>query len=215
MLIEPGCRLVMTGDSITDCGRGWPVGDSECDTLGDGYVSLIDATLVASNPTLGIRILNTGISGNTVRDLAARWEKDVLELEPDWLSVMIGINDVWRQFDTDPSLLRPVLEPEYRSTLERLLRSALPLVKGIVVMLPFYLEAGPDDPMRAMRDTYAKAALDAAQSVGGLIVDTQAAFEAVLPYRGRNRLAPDGVHPTRVGHMVLAQAWLRAVRFCG
>jgi len=211
MLIKPGSRVIMTGDSITDCGRHNPVGDSADDTLGDGYVALLDATLAATRPDLNLRILNTGVSGDTVRELAARWTRDVLGLEPDWLSVMIGINDVWRQFDTDPALLRPVHEPEYRDTLTRLLNTVKPRVQGIVVMLPFYLEPEPGDPMRAMRDRYAHAAADVARSVGAVIVDTQAAFEAVLPIRSRDRLAPDGVHPTRTGHMILAHAWLRTV----
>jgi lysophospholipase L1-like esterase len=73
--------------------------------LGTGYVSLVDSLLRAAYPQGRIRMVNMGTSGNTVRDLAERWQTDVLDLEPDWLSIMIGINDVWRQFD---SPLRPV-----------------------------------------------------------------------------------------------------------
>jgi len=215
MRIEPGSRVVFTGDSITDCGRGRPVGDNIHDTLGSGYVAFIDALVAVEYPDRDLRIFNTGVSGDTVRDLAYRWEQDVVALKPDWLSVMIGINDVWRQFDTDPALLRPVLEPEYRDTLRRLLNGIRPSVRGIVVMLPFYLEAGPGDGMRAMRDRYAKLALEVARGVGAVVVDTQAAMEALLRWRGRDRLAPDGVHPTLVGHMVLASAWLRAVNGIG
>jgi lysophospholipase L1-like esterase len=103
----------MISDSITDCGHGLPVGESVKDNLGNGYVNMINALLTAKYPAQGIRVLNTGISGNTVLDLQGRWEQDVLALKPDWLSVMIGINDVWRQFDRThpgqsdaPALLR-------------------------------------------------------------------------------------------------------------
>src|SRR5215211_5094424 len=98
--IQPNSKLVMIGDSITDCERARPVGEGLFDALGRGYVSYMDAFLGAVYPERGIRIVNMGISGNTVRDLKGRWETDVLALKPDWVSLMIGINDVWRQFDS-------------------------------------------------------------------------------------------------------------------
>jgi lysophospholipase L1-like esterase len=211
MLIEPGSRILFTGDSITDCGRAHPYGDSADDGLGGGYVAMIDWLLASTGVRPPVRVLNTGVSGNTVRDLAARWQDDVIKLAADWVSVMIGINDVWRQFDTDPALLRPVTLDEYATTLQALLEQTRPHVEGLVVMLPFYLEDGPDQPMRAMRDRYAEAAADAALRVGAVVVDTQAALERILPIRRRDRLSPDGVHPTGLGHMALARAWLEAM----
>src|SRR5690349_1984671 len=98
MIIQPDSKLVMIGDSITDCGRARPVGEGPYEGLGAGYVALVDGLINAASPELRIRVVNMGISGNTVRDLKARWKSDVLDLEPDWLSVMIGINDVWRHF---------------------------------------------------------------------------------------------------------------------
>ena len=115
----------------------------------------MDWTLASAGAQPASRILNTGVSGDTVRDLAARWQRDVMDLEPHWVSVMIGINDVWRQFDSDPAIVRPVSLDEYRATLRRLLTSVRPRVQGIVLMLPFYLEPEPVDPMRAMLDRYA------------------------------------------------------------
>ncbi len=213
MLLERNNLVVMTGDSITDCGRARPLGDSRLDTLGDGYVSIIDHLLTATRPDLQVHILNTGVSGDTVRDLAARWERDVVALRPDVVSVMIGINDVWRQFDTDPAILKPVRLDEYSETLSRLVGGIMPKVRVAVVMLPFYLRSAPGDLMAAMREDYAAAARSVADTHGAIVVDTQAAFEAVLPYRSREQLAPDGVHPTALGHTLLARAWLRAVGF--
>lgn len=211
MFIAPGSTVVFTGDSITDCGRARPYGDSADDSLGNGYVALLDWILASEGTDPPLRLINTGISGNTVRDLAARWNEDVLAFEPDWVSVMIGINDVWRQFDSDPAIVKPVTLDEYTATLTHLLKQLSGLVKGVLVMKPFYLESGPGDAMRAMRDRYAQAADRVARSEGAIVVDTQAAYERVLPLRGRDRLAPDGVHPTGFGHMVLALAWLASV----
>lgn len=99
MKIQANSKLLMIGDSITDCGRARPIADAASYGLGDGYVNLLNAFFTANSPQSRLRIINMGTSGNTVRDLAARWQSDVIALNPDWLSIMIGINDVWRQFD--------------------------------------------------------------------------------------------------------------------
>src|SRR5688572_27600397 len=95
--LAQGSRWVAIGDSITDTGRARPVGESP-GGLGTGYVLTLDALLGAWYPARRIRLFNVGTSGHTVRDLAERWQTDVVDLKPDWLSVMIGANDVWRQF---------------------------------------------------------------------------------------------------------------------
>ena len=92
-------RVVFAGDSITDMYSVQPVGEIG-DALGSGYVRIIDSLLSAVYPELSIRITNSGVGGNTSRDLLKRWERDVLSLNPQWVSVCIGINDAWRQFDT-------------------------------------------------------------------------------------------------------------------
>ena len=88
MKIHANSTLLMIGDSITDCGRVRPVADSVGGDLGNGYVALIHAIFSATCPQRHIRIRNTGISGNTVRDLTARWQSDVLDLKPDWVSII-------------------------------------------------------------------------------------------------------------------------------
>ena len=124
MLMEPKSKLVMIGDSITDCERARPYGEGLFGAIGKGYVSLVDALLTAAYPELGIRVVNMGTSGNTVRDLSARWQSDVLDLKPDWLSVMIGINDVWRQYDLPAQIeakrILIIRDPVIRQMLEGL-----------------------------------------------------------------------------------------------
>ena len=100
MLLQPNSKILFIGDSITDCGRKRPIGKGEFDqALGNGYVSLVDAALRAVYPDHPVTTLNMGISGNTVDDLAYRWKTDAIELKPDWLSILIGINDAWQQFN--------------------------------------------------------------------------------------------------------------------
>ena len=218
MMIPAGSKLLMIGDSITDCGRKRPmaeaiVGGGGIEALGSGYVSLVYALLTATHPMLRIQMVNMGVAGETVRDLAARWSRDVLRLSPDWLSVMIGINDVWRQFDSPWQTELHVLLDKYTQTLEKLVRSTRSQLQGMVLMSPYYIEPDRSDPMRAMMDRYGVEVGEIAGRYGAIFVDTQAAFDRVLNEVHPQSLAPDGVHPNLVGHTILARAFLHAMDF--
>jgi lysophospholipase L1-like esterase len=211
--IEAGSRLLFIGDSVTDTGRTQPVGEDR-GGLGSGYVANVAALLGATVPDRRIRVMNTGTSGNTVRDLAARWQRDVVDLRPDWLSIMIGINDVWRQFDSPLQPEKHVLPDEYAKTLREIVTRVRPTLQGLVLMTPFYIEPNPADAMRARMDEYGGMVREVAKESGARFVDTQAAFNAVLA-RGVYPaiLAGDRVHPNATGHMILARAFLNAVGF--
>jgi len=211
MKLNSNDKLLFIGDSITDCERKKPVGEGLFHALGHGYVSIVDAMLNAIYPELGIRTVNMGTSGNTVRDLKQRWKTDVIDLKPDWLSVMIGINDVWRQYDQPQITESHVYLDEYESTLRLLVQQAQPLVKGIVLMTPYYIESNRDDAMRATMDLYGAAVKRIAQEYGTVFVDTQAAFDEITTYVYPATLAWDRVHPNMSGHMVLARAFLKAI----
>jgi len=211
MRIEAGSKLLFIGDSVTDCGRVHPVGEGLGAALGNGYVSYVEAVLGAARPEAQLRIVNMGVSGNTVRDLKARWQRDVLELRPDWLSIMIGINDVWRQFDSPTRPEAAVPLDEYERTLMVLVRQALPSVKGLVLMTPFFIEPNRTDAMRTRMDEYGAAVRRIAGETGALLVDTQAAYDVVLEHCYSANISWDRVHPNHVGHMVLARAFLNVV----
>jgi lysophospholipase L1-like esterase len=213
MKLERGDKLVMIGDSITDAGRARPVGEGMGEALGRGYVSFVDALLGTVYPQLQIRVVNVGTSGNTVRDLKARWRTDAFDLKPDWLSIMIGINDVWRQFDSPRQPAGHVYPEEYEATLEELVRETRSTVKGLVLMTPFYIEPNRDDAMRAQMDRYGAVVRDLARKYDALFADTQAAFDAALQYYYPASLAWDRVHPNATGHMILARAFLDAIGF--
>lgn len=215
MKIHPNSTLLMIGDSITDCGRVRPIAEAVGNNLGDGYVSLIHALLSATCPQRHIRILNMGISGNNVHDLAARWQEDVLDLKPDWLSILIGINDVWPQFDTHVHTEGYVSLDEYAATLERLICMTRTQLKGMVLMTPFFIEPNRADSMRAMMDRYGEVVRRLAVQYQAILVDTQAAFECILKEVNPMVLASDRVHLYLSGHMILAQAFLQAVGFTG
>jgi len=212
MKLLPDSRLVMIGDSVTDCGRARPVGEGPGPALGHGYVAEVDARLRLLQPERPVRVFNTGVGGDTVRDLAARWDTDVLALRPDWLSVMIGINDVWRFFDSDPVKQAQAVPPsEYRGTYDALLGRVRPRLQGLVLMTPYYVEPRRTEPMRARMDLFGGIVRELATRHGAILVDTQAAFDQGLGPADPATLAPDRVHPNAAGHALLAQAFLAAV----
>ena len=208
MLFNRPTTLLFVGDSITDCGRDRESGGTD---LGAGYVAQVQALLDAHHPEAKVRYLNTGISGNRVTDLEARWDVDVLAHQPDWVSVMIGINDVWRQFDNP--LVEQVSLPAYSEKLQGLVERTLPQVQGMIVMSPFFLETNIKEPMRELMDSYGAAARAIAERNELLFVDLQAAFNAWLAYNHTSLLCEDRVHPNAVGHNIIASAFLNAVGF--
>lgn len=211
--VEAGSKWVFIGDSITDCERARPIGEGLFGALGKGYVSLVDALIGATYPEAELRIVNVGSSGNTVRDLKQRWSTDVTDLKPDWLSVMIGINDVWRQFDSPRQKELHVLPAEYEHTYDELLSRTKPSLKGLVLATPFYIESRKDDAMRARMDEYGEIVKRLAEKHGAVLVDTQAAFDRVLASTYAAHLAWDRVHPNQTGAAILARVFLDAVGY--
>lgn len=203
-------HLLFIGDSVTDCGRARPVGAGAPPALGYGYVQLVDTELSTRHPGRTGRVTNMGTGGDTIRHLAARWETDVIAQNPDWLSVMIGINDVWRYFDP---INKPEAVPprEYEQTYETLIARTRPLLQGLVLMTPYYVEPDRAEPMRARMDEFSGIVAGLAQKHGAVFVDTQAAFDRVLVETPAVTLAPDRVHPSPAGHQILAHAFLTAL----
>lgn len=130
-----GEKVVFIGDSITDCGRRTEL----FGPYGRGYVNLVRAMLHARYPEHGLTIVNRGIGGNTIRNLSARWQQDVLDEEPDWLAVKIGINDVGRLILGLMTDYVPL--DEYEATYRSLLRQTPAVTNGkLILMEPYVIE---------------------------------------------------------------------------
>lgn len=213
MIFENNSKLVMIGDSVTDFDRARPVGEGLFGGIGKSYVGIVDALINVTYPDKKLRVVNMGISGNTVRDLKARWQTDVFDLKPDYLSVMIGINDVWRQFDSPLLTEAHVPLDEYRETIEELVNKTLPGLKGLILMTPYYIESNKSDQMRAAMDRYGAVVKEIAKKYNTILVDTQAAFDEILEYYYSAAINWDRIHPNIFGHTVIARAFLNAVGF--
>jgi lysophospholipase L1-like esterase len=219
MKIAPHSKLVMIGDSVTDAERGRPVGEGLWGAYGKGYVCQVEALLRITYPVHAIRVVNQGLSGNTVRDLKSRWQQDVLDLKPDWLSIMIGMNDVWRHFDSPRQTEALVHYEEYAATLKELVESTRPLLKGLVLMSPYMIEPNKADRMRAQMDRYGAAVRKLAETKDAIFVDVQAAFDEATVHHHPMALSWDRIHPGvpghpgTPGHMIIARAFLKAIGF--
>ena len=207
MLFTALQRIVFVGDSITDCGRR-----DVAAPYGNGYVSMVRNLLNARYPELNLVVVNRGISGNTVRDLAQRWEKDAIAERPDWLSIKIGINDVWRFFANRPQEGVPL--PEYEATLRRLIERTRAVTGArLILMQPYLIEPDRTDPMRAEMDRYGAIVSALAREYESVLVRTQDAWDAALAHTSPTVWAEDRIHPTAPGHAVIALAFLRSIGF--
>ena len=211
MILEKNDTLLFIGDSISDYDRKRPVGEGLFNGWGTSYVANVGALLGCMYPEVGVRVKNVGISGNQVRDLDARWQTDVLDQKPDWVSVLIGINDVWRQFDSPLLTEQHVPIEEYEATYEKLIQETLPHVKGMILMTPFFMEPNKQDSMRAMMDKYGAVVKKLAEKYNLVFVDLQEGWDRLFQHMHPCNIAWDRIHPNQTGHMYIAKQFLAAV----
>ena len=205
MFFKDGQHILLIGDSITDCGRR-----GEDAPYGHGYVSLLRAFTTARHPDARLTWTNHGVNGDTVRDLAGRWETDALAPRPDWLSVMIGINDVWRAFDGHPQFAVPL--EEYIQTLRTLLRRAVEETGCRLILAdPYIIEPDLAEPQRAASDTFVTAVAGLAEEFDAVHVPTQRVFDAALASTESKDWASDRIHPNLAGHALIAEAFMKAL----
>lgn len=200
-------RLVMIGDSITEWGRPRPDSPDHATALGHGYVSIVAAWLRAERTARPLDVFNRGVGGHTIRDLAARWDHDVTALRPHLLSVMIGINDVWRHFDPERQA-EAVPPAEFEATYDALLARTRPTVQRLFLLTPFYVQPDRRDPMRRRVDEFAASVARLAARHDATLIDTQAEIEALLQRHAPEIVAHDRVHVGPLGHEALARAFL-------
>ena len=205
-IIAPGARVLFQGDSITDAGRNY----ADPADLGLGYPALTAAWFSAAYPERRVQFINRGISGNRAKDLRARWQTDCLDLKPDWVSILIGINDTWRRYDSgDPTQVEAFADA-YHAILAAVQRN---LGARLILLEPFVLPTPPDrEQWREDLDPKIQVVRQLAREFGALLAPLDGLFAAAATQREPAFWAADGVHPTPAGHALIAQAWLRAVR---
>ncbi|MDR6881374.1 lysophospholipase L1-like esterase [Bacillus sp. 3255] len=164
--------------------------------------------MAAACPDLQLSFINRGISGNRVKDLQARWEQDCLKLQPDWVSIYIGINDCWRRYDRNDPTSAEQFASGYR---ELLVRTQSALDAKLILIEPFVLPV-PDDRKQWREDLDPKIAVvrELAREFGALLIPLDGLFAQASMTAPPSYWAPDGVHPSAAGHSLIAKAWLKA-----
>jgi lysophospholipase L1-like esterase len=213
-LIQPGQTILFQGDSITDAGRKRETDaasqPNRQPALGNGYAWLAASQLLVDRPSDGLKIFNRGISGNKVFQLADRWQEDCLDLRPDVLSILIGVNDYWHKMKHNYEGTLETYETDYRALVART-KQALPDVK-LIILEPFVLQMGAVDASWFPDfDGYRAAAKRVAVEAGAVFVPFQTMFDAAVKIAPPNRWLVDGVHPAPDGAALMAHWWLRAV----
>ena len=213
MIFDNNDRIVFAGDSVTDMGSNNPVGEGLFDSVGRGYVRILESMFAAYYPEVFLRVTNSGISGNTSRDLLQRYDRDVVELKPDWVSISIGINDVWRQFDCPAMPESQVLPNEYENNVEEMILKVKDNVKGIFVLSPYIIEPLREDAMRKRMDEYVAICKKLAEKHNCVFVDFQKMYEDYCKTRHSSYIAWDRIHPNQVGSTLMAKEFLKHCEF--
>lgn len=206
--LTKGATILFQGDSITDAGRdrGSYYANSGAG-MGSGYVHHTVTHLLGKFPEKDYRCYNRGISGHRVFQLADRWEDDCLQLSPDVLSILIGVNDFWHTLDWGYNGTLEIYETDLRKLLERTKR-ALPDVK-LIIGEPFAVPGGSAINERwEPFSGYRKAAKAIAEEFGAVFLPYQRIYEEAVKVAPASYWCPDGVHPSLAGSYLMKEAWL-------
>ncbi|HEY8458345.1 MAG TPA: SGNH/GDSL hydrolase family protein [Actinopolymorphaceae bacterium] len=201
--VPRGGRVLFIGDSITDAGRD----KSRENHLGSGYAMMAAAWFTAANPEHHATFLNRGVSGDRVRDLVRRWESDCLELGPDVVSILIGINDTWRRYSDGEATPIDEFERDYRRMLVSVREE---LDADLVLVEPFLIPVNEDQQAwRADLGPKVDVIRRLAREFGASCLAVESDF--IRPGVPTSVWTDDGVHLTQAGHALLAQRWLSVV----
>lgn len=205
--------ILFQGDSITDAGRNKEDNSfNNPRALGSGYAMLAAAALLEKYAALSLKIYNKGISGNKVFQLAERWDKDCLDIKPDVLSILIGVNDIWHKLNGQYNGTVETYRKDYIALLERT-KKALPDVK-LIICEPYAVKGvkAVDDKWYPEFFDYQKAAKDIAAQFGATFIPFQKIYDEAQKQAPGSYWTPDGVHASFAGAQLMAKAWVNVVK---
>ena len=197
-------RIVFFGDSITDCERN----RNDEKSLGNGYVKVLADKLRPIYPDMDIELINKGVSGNEVCDLLARVRSAVIDLNPDAVVIMIGINNVLHKFKYGKELNLKQFESDLTELLERLKEAGI----AVIFLEPFLLPAPDKLRMRKIFDEELKIIDRVASEICDEFVAYDEMFNGIVQSIPYTEYSADGVHPTHRGSRLIADTAIKAIR---
>lgn len=203
--------ILMQGDSITDAGRNrgrYYINDAG--GMGGGYVFQIVAELLGRHPESGLKFYNRGISGNNINDLTIRWKDDCIQLMPDVLSILIGVNDFWHTLNGKYKGTATSYETGFRKLLDQTMNK-MPDVK-LIIGEPFAVKGGKAINERWYPEfpKYQKIASNIAKDFNAQYINYQEIFDEALRLAPVSYWCPDGVHPSMAGGHLMKAGWIEA-----
>ncbi len=207
-----GGTVLFQGDSITDAGRDKKRQlPNDASSFGNGYALMAGAALLNELADKKLTIYNRGISGNKVSQLRDRWQEDCLDLKPDILSILIGVNDYWHKRSGNYDGTVDVYENDFRALLKRT-KQALPNTQ-LVICEPFSLTGGSaiGEGWQEEFEPYRQVARKLAKEFNTLFVPHQSIFDEAIKHAPATYWSGDGVHPSMAGAQLMASAWLEVV----
>lgn len=207
--IASGSTVLFQGDSITDAGRDRSeMKPNLALALGTGYCCQIASRLLHDRPGDGLHFYNRGINGDRVPDLLARWQRDAIDLNPDIVNILVGVNDSWGFMDGRSDLT--TFETAYRALLDTT-KKQLPATQ-LILAEPFALLYGVvTEEFMPHLQARQRVVKQLANEYGIGFVPFQKPFDDALSLAPASYWTYDGIHPTAAGHQILADAWLRAI----
>ncbi len=191
-------KILFQGDSITDAGRSF----EDPHILGEGYVKYAAANLQNAYPDEEFEFINLGISGNQTKDLVERLDRDFIEIQPDIVSILIGINDVWHHAHDKSWIPDEVFEDRYRTVLKAIKEKTS---AKIMMLEPFLIPVA--DKLYFREDLYKKIEIirELAREYADVYLPTDGLLASAYLEIEPTDLAADGVHPTALGAQVIGR----------
>ena len=210
--IPNGSTILLSGDSVTDCGRARPYGDPLWG-LGNGYPAFLHNVITGTYPEKRIKLINAGISGETSRDVLKRWENDLDNVKPDFATLMIGANDVWRRYDAYLFPEKQVSDEEYEANIRNIIAIAQRKTKGFMLISPVFIDLNKNDAMRRDIDNLNAILKKLCNETNTIYCDVQSDIDKLLTKLHPTVFSPDRIHPTPTAHYAIARCILKQIGF--